>query len=324
MTIHGHTPAPAIGCDEGNMPNTQAADRIASELMRPHRPKITKDAGRRKALLPLNIVRNERFSGLVEVIEPRRQRDELILSPKNVRTFLSLLEEFRHGDRIRRHGLSVRSKLLFCGPPGCGKTITAEVFAFELGLPLLVARLDRLFSSFLGETASNISKVFEAVAETPSVLFLDEFDALARSRSDTSEHNELRRVVNSLLMLIDRFHGRGFLVAATNLEQSLDAAIWRRFDEVVVFERPQEREIRQFLKLKTRNFNADFAIELKAEKLKGLSYAEIERVCFNAIKRAIISGQKMISEPDFNIALREEQLRQEAQDRISQKSIQRT
>jgi SpoVK/Ycf46/Vps4 family AAA+-type ATPase len=319
MTIHNplKPPGSKISSVDTRATATQGAHRSASEMMRPPRPKSSRDTGHKKSLLPLNVVRNEKFSHLLEVIEPNRRRDELILSAKNVRTFLGLLEEFRHGDTLRRHGLTTRSKLLFCGPPGCGKTITAEVFAHELGLPLLVARLDRLFSSFLGETASNISKIFDAVSDTPSVLFLDEFDALARSRSDRAEHNELRRVVNSLLMLIDRFHGRGFLIAATNLEESLDSAIWRRFDEVVVFDLPQEREIRRFLKLKSRNFPAAFEIEAKAEKLKGLSYADIERVCLNAIKRSIISGHGRILEREFNLALREEQLRQEVQERIS-------
>jgi SpoVK/Ycf46/Vps4 family AAA+-type ATPase len=306
-----------IGSVDTHATATQGAQRSASKTMRPPRPKSNKDIGPSKSLLPLNVVRNEKFSHLLEIIEPNRRRDELILGSKNVRTFLGLLEEFRHGDTLRRHGLTIRSKLLFCGPPGCGKTMTAEVFAYELGLPLLVARLDRLFSSFLGETASNITKIFEAVSDTPSVLFLDEFDALARSRSDSAEHNELRRVVNSLLMLIDRFHGKGFLIAATNLEESLDSAIWRRFDEVIVFGLPQEREIRRFLKLKTRNFPAAFDIEAKAVKLKGLSYADIERVCLNAIKRSIISGDRQIPEREFNLALREEQLRQEIQAKIS-------
>jgi len=194
-------------------------------------------------LLPLGI-RDTNKTHLIEGIVPERNKDDIVLSPSNIRSFVALLQEFRQADRLRRHGLEIRSKLLFCGPPGCGKTITAEAFAFELGLPLYVAKLDMIISSFLGETASNLRKVFEAAANQPSVLFLDEFDALARARTDSSEHNELRRVVNSLLQMIDRHRTRGFLIAATNLEESLDTAIWRRFDEVILFDLPKEREIR--------------------------------------------------------------------------------
>ncbi|WP_354101626.1 ATP-binding protein [Bradyrhizobium sp. RT5a] len=99
------------------------------------------------------------------------------------------------------------------------------MFAGELGLPLFVVKIDRLISSYLGETATNVRKIFEFARKQPCVLFLDEFDALARSRDDTSEHNELRRVVNSVLIFIDRIKPKGFLVAATNLDQSLDLAV---------------------------------------------------------------------------------------------------
>ena len=260
-------------------------------------------------LLPLG-ARESARSHLIEAIIPQKNKDDIIISPSNIRTFASLLEEFRQGDRLRRHGLEVRSKLLFCGPPGCGKTISAEAFAFELALPLFVAKLDTIISSFLGETAANVRKVFEAAADQPSVLFLDEFDALARARTDSSEHNELRRVVNSLLQIIDRHKTRGFLIAATNLEESLDSAIWRRFDEVIFFDLPKDPEIRAFLKLKTKNFPPAFDIDDKVSKLLGYSYADIERVCLNAIKRSIIKDARRISEADFNIAIREEQRRQ--------------
>ena len=130
----------------------------------------------------------------VEQIEPTHTHKDIILSPPNVRVFIGLLKEFRRADEIRRKGLPVRSKLLFCGPPGCGKTLCAEIFASELGLPLLVVKLDRLISSYLGETASNVRKIFEFARKQPCVLFLDEFDALARSRDDSAEHNALRRV----------------------------------------------------------------------------------------------------------------------------------
>lgn len=96
----------------------------------------------------------------------------VILSPENTRIFVGLLREFLNGDSIRRRGLPVRSKLLFCGPPGCGKTLCAEVFSGELGLPLFVVKLDRLISSFLGETATNVRKLFEFARAQPCVLFL--------------------------------------------------------------------------------------------------------------------------------------------------------
>ena len=169
----------------------------------------------------------ESAGDFIELVEPSHNKQDIVLSSENVRIFLSLLREYRRGDEIRRRGLPVRSKLLFCGPPGCGKTLCAEVFAAELGLPLYIVKIDRLISSYLGETATNIRKIFEFARKQPTVLFFDEFDALARARSEDGEHSELRRVVNSLLIFIDRIQPKGFLVAATNFDQSLDSAIFR-------------------------------------------------------------------------------------------------
>lgn len=216
----------------------------------PSRPKPAKGFPRAQSLSQLGISDDPRLNGLLEFTETDRRKEDLVLSRTNADMLLGLIEEFRRKDELRRHGLSTRSKLLFCGPPGCGKTITAEIFAAELNLPLFVLKLDAVISSFLGETAANLRRIFDDMKRRPAVLFLDEFDALARAREDNSEHNELRRVVNSLLMLIDRYTANGFLIAATNLERSLDSAIWRRFDEVLFFSPPSEAEISRLLRIR--------------------------------------------------------------------------
>lgn len=261
-----------------------------------------------KSLAPL-LQFPDAASDFVERREPTHTRRDISLSAANLEVFSGLIEEFRRGEEIRRKGLATRSKLLFCGPPGCGKTLCAEVFAGELGLPFFVVRLDRLISSYLGETASNVRKIFEFARKQPCVLFLDEFDALARSRDDQSEHNELRRVVNSLLMFIDGINLRGFLIAATNLDKSLDLAIWRRFDEVIWFEKPDMPLIKRYLRMKFRNVGTTFDPEAESAKLEGYSYAEIERVCLQSIKASIIDRRPYVSEADFAAALRNEERR---------------
>jgi SpoVK/Ycf46/Vps4 family AAA+-type ATPase len=257
---------------------------------------------------------------LLEANEPQRGRDQIVLSPEGRSLIDGLIEEHRRGEELRRHHLPLRSKVLFCGPPGCGKTLAAEVVARELSLPLYTAKLDVIISSFLGETASNLRKVFDVASRRPSVLFLDEFDALARDRADAAEHNELRRVVNSLLLFIDRFKGRGLVVAATNLEGSLDSAVWRRFDEVVVLDLPGETEIAELLKLRFRNFPVNFELTKEATKLKGLSFAEIERVCFDAIKGAVMKRRKGVSETEFAAALKSAFRRKTTARRVQQAS----
>ena len=252
----------------------------------------------------------------VEQIEPNRSRHDISLSIENIQLFVDLIAEFRRADDVKGHGLNVRSKLLFCGPPGCGKTLCAETFAAELGLPLFVVKLDRLVSSYLGETASNIRKIFEFARRQPCVLFLDEFDALARSREDNNEHNELRRVVNSLLVFIDQLQPRGFLVAATNLDKSLDSAIWRRFDEIVWFDKPDERMINKYLMRSFKNTKIDFDPSDFTKELNGYSYAEIERIVIQCIKAALLARRKTVEKSDFKRAISDGVRRKQRVDRL--------
>ena len=241
---------------------------------------------------------------LVDILEPKRGLAEIVLSQEARAAFDRLLEEQRRADELRRHGLTVRSKLLLCGPPGCGKTLSAEVIARELDLPLLTAKTDMLISSLLGQTASNLRRLFDYATRRPCVLFLDEFDALARSRTDSGEHNELRRVVNSLLGMIDRFKSRGVLIAATNLETTLDDAIWRRFDDVVHFSTPCAEEIGRHLSILFKNFPVNFQLATVVPKLAGFSYADIERVSQDAIKTSILKKRKSVTETDFAAAIK--------------------
>lgn len=264
-------------------------------------------------LLPFPDEANE----FIQRLEPNRTTQDILISTENVRLFTGLLREYRKSDQIKQHGLSVRSKLLFCGPPGCGKTLCAEVFAHELGLPLFVVQLDRLMSSYLGETATNIRKIFEFARRQPCVLFLDEFDAIARSRDDGGEHSELRRVVNSLLLFIDQIEPSGFLLAATNLDQSLDPAVWRRFDEVVWFDAPDERMTRKFLKNAFKNVKTDFEPEPMAAELMGYSYAELDKICTQAIKLSILGRSKSVTLRHFNTAIEDAKRRTKRAERLS-------
>jgi SpoVK/Ycf46/Vps4 family AAA+-type ATPase len=297
----------------------QKNNRVLARSLRRTLDNAANRSSQPKALAPL-FSSPDAAHDFVERLAPERTMHDIVLSDTNVRVLLGLVREFRRADEIRRHGLPVRSKLLFCGPPGCGKTLCTEVFAAELGLPLFVVKIDRLVSSYLGETAANVRKIFEFARKQPCVLFFDEFDALARARDDTSEHNELRRVVNSLLVFIDRIRPKGFLVAASNLEQVLDSAVWRRFDEVVWFNRPDSGMIRRFLELKFRNFPTSFDPQAYVAELRGYSYAEIERVCIQAIKSALMERRKRVTEEEFGLAVADEVRRRSGATRLQQPS----
>jgi SpoVK/Ycf46/Vps4 family AAA+-type ATPase len=254
---------------------------------------------------------------LLDAIEVTRGFSDIVLNPDTRLLVEGIVEERRRSEELRRHRLPVSTRLLFAGRSGCGKTMCAEVVARELSLPLYSARIDVIISSFLGETASNLRRLFEFAARRTCVLFLDEFDALARTRTDAAEHNELRRVVNSLLLMIERFKGPGLVVAATNLPQFLDEALWRRFDDIVLFEAPGEREIVQLLGRQFANFPANFDLATSVPKLVGMSYADIERVCVDAIKKAVLKKRKSVSETEFAAALRQEARRKGLMSRCS-------
>lgn len=181
---------------------------------------------------------------MLEIKRPDRYLDDLVLEEATRSLLDRLLREFREWEVLLTNGLRPVRRVLFCGPSGCGKTVTAEALAAELGLPLLYVRFDAVVSSPLGETAANLRKVFDYARRGQWVMLFDEFDAIGRSRDDITEHGEIKRVVNSFLQIMDNFDGRSLIIAATNFEQVLDPAVWRRFDEVIRFERPGDNQLR--------------------------------------------------------------------------------
>ncbi|MBI1765897.1 MAG: ATP-binding protein [Acidobacteria bacterium] len=253
----------------------------------------------------------ERGLPLLEIREPVRNLDDVILSGENRALIESILLEHRRAEVLQSYGLRPVDRLLFHGPPGCGKTLTAEVLAAELSRPLAIVRMDSLISSFLGETAANLRKVFDFAKTTPLLLLFDEFDAVAKERSDQSEHGELKRVVNAVLQMMDNCETRSVLIAATNHEAILDSAVWRRFEEVLVFALPTLGQLQSLLEMKLRGVRRDF--DPRAAKItsrfKGLSHADVERVLRHAIKEMILQGQEFLQIQHLENALQREQTR---------------
>jgi len=237
-----------------------------------------------------------------------REEKDIILSDATHSALDEILMEHNRADTLRSFGLQPAQKLLFCGPPGCGKTLAAEVIANALSLPLVLVRLDSVISSFLGETAANLRKVFDYIGEQPVVALFDEFDALTKDRGDSADHGELKRSVNAVLQMMDGYRGESILVATTNYETLLDKAVWRRFDEVVRFEMPNLEQIKRLLTLKLsgirRNFEADDA--QVASLFKGMSHADIERVLRRAVKEMILSGREFMEKSHLDTALARE------------------
>lgn len=212
------------------------------------------------------------------------------------------IEEFIHSynyrDEIIRAGIEMNSSLLLYGPPGCGKTTVAKYISFKTGLPLVTVRLDGLISSLLGSTAKNIRKIFDYASKRDCILFLDEFDVIAKLRDDKHELGELKRVVNSLLQNIDDFSKNSILIAATNHHELLDPAVWRRFSKIITLEKPDKEEIisliKSFIILNSNVTENDKKMEQVASAMEGISHADVKTVINNAIKKAIIDEKATI------------------------------
>ncbi len=255
---------------------------------------------------------HEKKAPLLEIKHPDRYLQELVLHPGPTEILLKVMREFRQWDILEANGLKPSHKLLFCGPPGCGKTATAEVIATELGLPLVYVRFDSVVSSLLGETASNLRKVFEYIHEDTWVVLFDEFDAIGRSRDDATEHGEIKRVVNSFLQMLDNFHGRSLLVAATNFEQVLDPALWRRFDEVVRFERPTEGQIKKLINKRLNPVrNPKVSTKPYLAQLDGSTFGDIERIAMDVLKSCALDGRTRLQADDIKRAAESQAFRRQ-------------
>lgn len=183
----------------------------------------TSDAMR---MMPLD---NDSKMQIVEVIPEDKSQTRIVLDDYVANAVNDFIEIINHGEEIEKAGLEVNKTLLLYGAPGCGKTSIAHYISEQTRLPLVIARLDGLVSSLLGSTAKNIRKIFSYAASIPCILFLDEFDAIAKARNDNHELGELKRVINSLLQNIDELPSSSVLIAATNHSELLDKAVWRRF-----------------------------------------------------------------------------------------------
>ena len=238
-------------------------------------------------------IRDDRASAISDLVQefvPNRRLDDLELAPVPRRVVTELVEEQRRGDLLRSYGIEPRNRLLLAGPPGNGKTSVAEAIAAELMLPFYVVRYEGVVSSFLGETAARLDSAFEFVRSRRCILFFDELDTIAKERSDEHETGEIKRVVSTLLLQIDRLPAHVIFIGATNHSELLDRAAWRRFQIRVDLDRPNRAQATLFLERLAARLGGDlgFAPRTLADKLAGASYAELEEFALDVRRRAIL------------------------------------
>ncbi|MFD4728398.1 AAA family ATPase [Streptomyces seoulensis] len=236
---------------------------------------------------------------LLSIGDSRVSLSEMVLTKENREILQELVHEHRMRDLLATHGLRPRRRLLLAGPSGTGKTQTAAALAHELGVPLARVRLAAVVSSYLGQTARHIEKILDFTKRGTWVLSFDEIDMLTSDRNG-SDNDEIRRVVTVILQELETYSSDNLVVATTNHGELLDAALWRRFDEILTYRYPTQEQIAQLLKLKLRRAGRlKVNREQAARVLNGLSHAQIESVCLDALRRNILSGDEYLTTEDI-------------------------
>lgn len=202
-----------------------------------------------------------------------------------------IIIERKHIDRLKTLGLQPTRSAIFVGPPGVGKTLTASWLAQKLGVPFYVLDLTAVMSSYLGKSGNNLRAALDFAKKGPCVLLLDEIDSIAKKRSDDSDVGELKRLVTVILQEVDEWPSSSLLLAATNFAELIDPALWRRFDLVLNFEKPNSESIKEAIK---RFLGPDYAIfarwiDLLVIMFKDESFSNIER-SINKFRRSVALG----------------------------------
>lgn len=225
---------------------------------------------------------------------PEKTFDDLILDEQTLKICRELVEEQHRADVLRSYGLEPRHRILLAGPPGNGKTSLAEAVATQLMYPLFVIRYENLIGSFLGETASRLRKVFDYVKTQHCVLFFDEFDTIGKERGDTKETGEIKRVVSSLLLQMDRLPSYVVVITASNHPELLDRAVWRRFQLRLELIPPDKNQIQRYIDsfVNRTKVNFNYSFKTLSDRLAGLSYAEVEDFCTDVVRRAILNRKQ--------------------------------
>lgn len=275
-------------------------------------------------------IRQQQTSGLLKVGSPKhilREEDrevaefiiekltsdytfDSIVCSDNVREELKyFIKEHKAIELLKAHELPISNKVLLHGPSGCGKTLAAYVLAGELEKMMVVVNLGAIVSSKLGETSKNLAKIFRKAATEDCIIFIDEFDSLGKVRDYSQDHGEMKRVVNTILQLFDYLPQSSIVIAATNQQEMIDAALLRRFDMVLKLDLPNENQIRELISNTLKNGKFTFDSKQAAEGIikssVGLSYYSIQKTLLTAVKRSIFkfshSGKRFASKIDTKI-----------------------
>jgi len=276
------TVALQIAAHEAKLGHTTLADEL--------RKIVDKSKLNKLRLKPLN----QNLEGLILEVEPFERLSDLIVSDIILERIERIINEYIQVEKLKRHNLENRRKILLSGPPGTGKTMTASIIANELELPLYVILMDKMVTKFMGETSAKLRQVFDLIEERPGVYLFDEFDAIGANRRKDNDVGEMRRVLNSFLQFIERDNSDSLIIAATNNLGLLDQALFRRFDDVLHYKLPSSQEKLLLLKNRLGIYGKNIDLNSIIENLDSLSHAEISQACFDSIKESILTDKDKV------------------------------
>lgn len=246
--------------------------------------------------------------GLVLSDDPDTPKKALVI-PATLRDRIDrIIHEYRQQGKLKTHGLSHRRKVMLIGPPGTGKTMSAQVLAHELRLTLHTIQVDRLVTKFMGETSAKLRQIFDLIQADPGVYLFDEFDAIGGERTLENDVGEMRRVLSAFLQFIEQDTSDSIIVAASNSPRLLDRALFRRFDDTLYYKLPGDNERKRLIQNVLGAFlTTRFGWKSVLTDSKKLSHAEIDQACRDAIKRAILNDDKKVNAATLCTMLKERQ-----------------
>lgn len=303
---HFYAIAMQLAADEARKGHGKLAEELRELLDRAKSYRVTRNITGG----PTPIVRPKgELASLLRVSYPKSHLADLVVAPQVEQSLQRIVKEQRHLSKLLEHGLSPRRKVLLVGSPGTGKTLTASALAGELRLPLFVVRLDALLTKFMGETAAKLRQIFDSLGAARGVYFFDEFDAIGGQRIATNDVGEVRRILNSFLVMIEEDVSTSLILAATNHPEILDHALFRRFDDVIEYDLPNVGQISVILRARIGRFTPrDFDYATLAADAVGMSHAEVTKAAEDAVKNAVMHDQSTIEEQELRTLLRQRTL----------------
>ena len=238
------------------------------------------------------VSKNKDVDDLLLQLDTCDDRKSLILSSSVEEKLERIIKEYLKKETLKKYGLVNRRKFLLYGASGTGKTMTASVLAKEFNLPFFVVRTEKVVTKFMGETGQKLGRIFDFISEVPAVYLFDEFDAIGSQRGMDNEVGEQRRILNTFLQLLERDNSDSFIIAATNSIESIDKAMFRRFDDVIEYHLP-DREQRLALLHEYLYAAKDLDFALAESLFEGRSHAEIKLLCSDIFKESLLNDKKI-------------------------------